>query len=899
MRRMLRVLSLILGVGLLLPAYAEICTPEFSDVVTIPFPPYGKSVGTVRIKTTVPNGHTSVFIIWYHTFLGASVPGFRFFDKLAVYNPSASDPPTDVPVDAYDADDLVTKICFGDFSKFSSRSRSAVTTPPPFGQSSQGLALGDFDGDGVTDEVYIYGTAIAVTLRAADGSISSTKTTQLGVTSSVAAVLSRQIAVGDFNGDNKLDLAVTNYAANRTDPGTVLILLGNGDGTFSAPKSLPAGLNPQWPVIADINGDGKLDVAVTNVNSRTVTVLLGNGDGTFGPATSISDSDDAQAFAFALAAVDLNGDGAPDLVVTNGSANSVSVLLNSGGKFGKPVVTKLPFEASYLVYSDFNNDGKTDLLVSSESSAALIMLFGKGDGTFQPPVSYASGSDPASVAVVPLADGSSVLFSNDRYTGDTLVTPVTPQGVVRLPVYNFGVGGAIAAGDLTGDGQPDVVTSSSGGGISVFVAQNGTQFRPPLIYPLDPNSFSASAIAIADMNGDKKMDVITANSSGLADVLLGNGDGTLKPALTAPTATGRGGGLAIADFNNDLKPDVVVANRSGVTVLLGKGDGTFQSSITLPVNVNGLYPVAVAAGDLNGDNKPDIAIVLSNLNQDQAATVALFFGQGNGTFAASRYFQSALTGSSVGSIAIGDLNGDGNPDLVMISPGGPQGIDILLGDGAGNFLQPTVLPSIDTNPWSLAVTDLNGDGKLDLVIPHYGGVVETTYLLGNGDGTFQPEKGIISGSSSVAVALTKFTGSKGPDLVVAQSYGTWISLVNIFPATIVNVMSTATDGTYGPGATIPITITWNAPVGITGTPQLALNSGGTADYVSGTGTTTLTFNYVVAAGQSVDRLEALAISGGAIVDANGIAASLTVPVSGTFGSLGSNTTIAISASPEI
>src|SRR5262249_23073533 len=287
------------------------------------------------------------------------------------------------------------------------------------------------------------------------------------------------------------------------------------------------------------------------------------------------------------------------------------------------------------------------------------------------------------------------------------------------------------------------------------------------------------------MNGDKKNDVVTANSSGSVDVFLGNGDGTLQRALSAPTTRGRGGSLAVADFNNDLKPDVVVANPGGVTVLFGKGDGTFQSPITLPVN--GL-PVAAAAGDLNGDQKPDIAVLLTpNLNQDQPAAVALFLAQGNGTFAAPRYFQSALTGSSVGSIAIGDLNGDGNPDLVMISPGGPQGIDILLGDGAGNFRRPATLPSIDTNPWSLAVADLNGDGKLDLVIPHFGGVVETTYLLGNGDGTFQPERGIISGSSSVAVALTKFRGSKGPDLVVAQSYGTWISVVNIFPAPIVNV----------------------------------------------------------------------------------------------------------------
>lgn len=394
-----------------------------------------------------------------------------------------------------------------------------------------------------------------------------------------------------------------------------------------------------------------------------------------------------------------------------------------------------------------------------------------------------------------------------------------------------------------------MVIASTPGGLSVAIAQNGLQFNPPVGY-----SVAANAVAIADLNGDKKPDVITASASGSVSVLLGNGDGTLRPAMSTPVSS-NAQSLAVADFNGDQKLDVAVAaygdtrsDPGGVAVLLGKGDGTFQAPLML--TVNGLHPVALAAGDLNGDGKLDLAVLLiADFNQDQPATVAVLLGQGNGTFAAPRTFQSAVTGSRVGALSIGDLNGDGKPDLVMISPGGSQGVDILLGDGSGNFRKAAALPTTEVNPGG-TILGANGDAAV-LTLP----------------GPSAP--GSLGANTSIVI------GAGG--------------------AAVTGVSTSAPAGTYGTGAVIPIAVTFNQPVIVTGTPLLALNSRGSAPYTAGSESSILTFTYTVAAGQHAAKLDATALSGGAITDNNSNPVNLTLSAPGAAGSLSAATVIAIRA----
>jgi hypothetical protein len=412
--------------------------------------------------------------------------------------------------------------------------------------------------------------------------------------------------------------------------------------------------------------------------------------------------------------------------------------------------------------------------------------------------------------VIPFDDGYSALVLPDQFWIDDVAILVTPQGEVGATPYNsVGISAesslsAIAAVDLNGDGQPDVVTteSYSSAPVAVMLSQGGTQFKAPVKYPLAPNPLCSpcagpAAMAIGDFNGDGKPDVLVGNAgfpntvtAGLVSVLLGNGDGTLKAAIPTSLPSGSPAGqyssqiFALGDFNRDGKLDVAVAGygaapdgsgAGSVILLLGKGDGTFETPVTLPVP-SGLHPVAVAAADFNGDGVLDLAVALIDKTfSGNPETLAIFLGEGNSAFGPVRTFALQSLAGAAGAIAIGDLNGDGKLDLAVSSNNaGSDLIDILLGDGAGGFQAMANPPgTYFYAPIPMAIADVNGDGAADIVA----GGPEGAVFLGNGDGTFQPEQYFSSGFVA-GMATTRFAASNGPDLVIANPAGTWVPLVN-------------------------------------------------------------------------------------------------------------------------
>jgi hypothetical protein len=541
------------------------------------------------------------------------------------------------------------------------------------------------------------------------------------------------VAVGDFNGDGKLDVVT----ANSGFTSTVNVFLGNGDGTFQGPRSIRVPELPNSIAVADLRRNGKLDVVVAGV--QDVVVLLGNGDGTFQPPTSYFSGSPSS-----VAVGDFDGDGTPDLVTANRSSGLVGVFLGKGdGTFQLVRYSNAGQQPSSVAVGDFNEDGKDDVVVTNAFSAQASVLLGNGDGTFQGPVPYAVGPNPVSVAV----------------------------------------------GDFNGDGHQDLVVSTKGGaggsgaGLNVLLGNGDGTFGPAVLFPAGT---SPGAVAVADLNGDGKDDLVTADAGSdfggsTVQVLLGNGDGSFQP----PAAYFAGPfdrALAVGDFKGDGRPDIATLNSGTFAVLLNNGDGTFRSAATYTA---GLDPWSVVVGDFNGDGALDI--VASGALAD---AVSVLLGNGDGTF---RPAQTIHVSSNPRSLVAADVNHDGKLDLVLVAG---SGIEVLLGNGDGTFQGPVPYVIPGNFPQSVQVADLRGDDSRDLVAL---GSAGASVLLNNGDGTFGPPVTYgIGDETPSALAVGDFDHDGKLDLVVTGFRQECDEYDCYLVASDINFFKGNGDGTFGP-----------------------------------------------------------------------------------------------------
>jgi hypothetical protein len=351
------------------------------------------------------------------------------------------------------------------------------------------------------------------------------------------------------------------------------------------------GLEASSVAVADVNGDGKPDLLVTNSCGEDcaqgrVDVLLGNGDGTFQPAVSYASGG---SIPYSVAVADVNGDGKPDLVVANCGPIGINTC------------------------------------ASGEGNSLVGVLLGNGDGTFQPVVTYDSGG----------------------------------QG--------SGSFGSVVVADVNGDGKGDVLVAicvggcSPGGAVGVLLGNGDGTFQPSKINNV---ADYAEWVAAEDVNGDGKPDLLVAGNDTVS-VLLGNGDGSFQPAVSYHEPGGIGSNaVAAADVNGDGKPDLLVANTcnnvsctsGSVGVLLGNGDGTFQAAVSYDTGGTGARPIEIA--DVNGDGKSDLLVANSFYS-----TVGVLLGNDDGTFQAAMIYSSG--GYLATSLAAADVNGDGSPDLLV------------------------------------------------------------------------------------------------------------------------------------------------------------------------------------------------------------------------------------------
>ena len=685
---------------------------------------------------------------------------------------------------------------------------SGVFQPTPTylsgGLNAYSSAVGDVNRDGIADVLVVNqcasnsncNSSVGVLLGNGDGTFQAAVSYGSGGADPVS------IALADINGDGHLDILVANQcsSANNCISGSVSVLLGNGDGTFQAADSYDTSGNSTYSIaVSDVNGDGKPDVVVANVctpnncNSGSVSVLMGNGDGTFLTAVPYN-SGGAEAFSVAVA--DVNGDGHPDLVVANNctSSNScangnVAVLLGNGdGTFqSASAYGSGGNSARSVAVGDLNGDGKPDLVVANQCgnsnncwSGSVGVLLGNGDGTFQSVATYASGGQTVVSVVTADVSGDGKLdvivadqcdFSADCGTGLIGVLLGNGDGTLQT-VQTYAAGAletdSVVVRDLNGDGKLDILATNQcndefcfGSSVSVLLANGGGTFQGPHSY--SPGGLSTSSLAAADLNGDAKADLVVANQcdintscdGGTVGILLGNGDGT----FLSPVIYSSGGSdpvyLTTGDVNGDGKVDVLVANQcsnqnsctGSVGVLVGNGDGTFQPVVAY--SSAALYAVGIAAGDVNGDGKADLLVVneCDDNNTCDNGTVSVLLGNGDGTFQPAVTYNSG--GASALAVAVGDMNGDGKLDLLVTSQCSRNNncnngiVAVLLGNGDGTF-QPAVSYSTGASlANSLVIGDVNRDGKLDLLVANQ--CVSNSdcsdgsvaVLLGNGDGTLQ------------------------------------------------------------------------------------------------------------------------------------------------------------------
>jgi len=332
------------------------------------------------------------------------------------------------------------------------------------------------------------------------------------------------VAVGDFNADGLQDLAVANHDSN-----TVSVLLGVGNGDFQeAPQSpIAVGTTPVWIAVGDFNGDGKPDLAVANVNSDTVSVLLGNGDGTFQAAQTFAVGDGPTS----VTAGDFNRDGVQDLATGNWFSGDVSVLLGIGNRtFEQPA--SLPSGVSVIspVVGDFDGDGKLDLAVANYSNNNISVFWGNGDGTFQqPPLIVPSGGALPNGVVVGDFDGDHKLDLAVANSGNPNLIPPDPGNVAVLlgngdrtfqAPQTYAVGHTpltVAVGDFDGDRVPDLAVANFGdsdpkvgdpGNVAVLLGNGDGTFQAPQPFAVGTNP---QFVAVGDFNGDRVDDLAVAN----------------------------------------------------------------------------------------------------------------------------------------------------------------------------------------------------------------------------------------------------------------------------------------------------------------------------------------------------------------------------------------------------
>jgi hypothetical protein len=690
--------------------------------------------------------------------------------------------------------------------------RGGFTTTPILPESStiavKSMAVGDIDGDGDLDAVLgnagVFTNGVftprpsRVYLNDGTGAFSEAASPPTPLNSTT-----RGVALGDLDGDGDLDLVLGNsYYDSDTSTFVPLpsqVYLNDGLGNFAptAASLNPAGSITRSVALADLNGDGQLDIVLGNVDESRAYFNAGGGN--FTPAAAPLNPGGAGTESVAVA--DLDRDNDQDIVLANGGMEEApqalesSILLNDGtGAFNAPISPGPGATGSRSVaIGDIDGDRFLDLVFTNTNGDTAFK--GDGAGAFAdigelPTVN--SGAEALALGDINNDGALDAVFGNSFAQSLVYFNTAIGRFAAALPLPDSEQNRTtdVALGDLNGDGALDIVLND-------FSFDYGAVFtpQPSRIYLndgqggfatstlLNPTGSASRDIALGDLDGDGDLDALLGNSytrNGCcgdipqpSQIYFNNGSGTFTPAAAPLNPEGSvTTSVALGDLNGDGALDIVLGNKvtsdvSGQNpipqpsqIYFNNGTGGF-SAPGVSFNDGTLSTSRVILGDLNGDGALDI--VLGNDFQEGRA----YFNDGAGNFTSSKVINPG--GNSLRDIAVGDFNADGALDVVIVNQNEPG--QLYVNDGQGNFSLPSPPVLVgDGSASSIAVGDLTGDGALDMVLVNNTG---TLLYINNGKGRFTAARDLINPANEpvYTIGVGDVSNDGIADVVLGLSFG--------------------------------------------------------------------------------------------------------------------------------
>jgi gliding motility-associated-like protein len=668
------------------------------------------------------------------------------------------------------------------------------------GSDPDDIAVGDIDGDGRPDIAVINiisGTVSIFRNTSSPGSITS---------GSLAARIDfatgsspTGVAIGDIDGDGKQDIAISNYGSNSVSIFRNISTSGSiSAGSFAPKVDFTTGTNPKGVIINDIDGDGKPDLTVLNYSDMTLSVFRNtsiSGSITSGSFdTRIDFTTGLNPCSFTIS--DINGDSKPDLSVINNGDNTVSIFSNtstSGSITSGSFAAKIDFISGNnprnLNVGDLDGDGRQDLIVTNYNINTVSVL--QNTISFSVPIppvitSFTPTSGPIGSVVAIAGTNFSATAANNIVWFGAVQTTVTAASATELTV-TVPTGATYQPITVTVNGltayssKPFIVTFPS----TQIIDATTLAIKVDFTTEASPNG-----IAIGDIDCDGKPDLVIANT--LSDIVSVYRNISTSGSISAGSfsakvdfATGAfPHGVAIGDIDGDGKPDLVVTNFTSNTVSVYRNTstsgslsaGSFAVRVDLPT---GMHPQNVAIGDIDGDGKPDIAV--TNNGDDIVSIFRNTTAPGSitaGSFAARVDFPTG-TGSGPWGIIIRDMDGDDKPDLVVTN-NKSNSISVYRNTSTpGSITLSSLFPITATTPLGIAIGDIDGDGKPDLVVTYinYNTVMVIRNTSTSGLISFDNRIDLTTGSSPTGVAIGDIDGDGKQDIVISN-YGS--NSVSIF-----------------------------------------------------------------------------------------------------------------------